>query len=134
MTTSGMFVQFSCKETYNGTLEATPAGVVQIGPPLLFILSFYRPTKFSITAAGRPAGQPLQDGGWGMLPSSLHMPASMPTSPGAFGPRMLSTQLAIWYMQRRSNRPGVEHEHCHHKFFPLKNLSMLPIYTLWTKP
>jgi len=29
-----MFVQFSCKETCNGTLEATPAGVVQIELPL----------------------------------------------------------------------------------------------------
>ena len=52
-----MFVQFSCKETYNGILEAKPArGWFKLEPPLLFILSFYQPTKYSITMAGRLAG------------------------------------------------------------------------------
>jgi hypothetical protein len=77
-----MFVQFACKETCNGTLEATPAGVVQIGPPLLFISRFYQPLGelHKHDRAGRPHDyHPYQLSGidW-VLPTPHSKPLCVP--------------------------------------------------------
>ena len=75
-------MQLACKETCNGTLEATPAGVVQIGPPLLFISRLYQPLRelHKHDPAGRPHDyHPYQLSGidW-VLPTTHSKPLCVP--------------------------------------------------------